>query len=158
MIKKKSKGKQPNRGVDGFMASNVTGEKITPLFDYGIIEYDGNAENQDNLKQNIKRVVEEVVELVDTNKELNGHQILDKIKDKFNIEKPEILKVENSLWHQFTKDERLGLSLQGFREENVNGKKIRIPHVAFSADLDYLDAFVNRLILKIKNLKLPIEK
>jgi hypothetical protein len=155
MIKKKYGIKEPNRGENGQMASNITGEKITPLFDYGIIEYDGNAENQDNLKQNIKRVVEEVVELVDKNKELNGHQILDKIKDKFNIEKPQIYKYEDSVWHQFTKDERLGFSLQGFREVNENGKKIRIPHVAFSADLDYLDAFINRLVTKIKSLKFP---
>ena len=155
MIKKKYGIKEPNQGENGLMASNVTGETITPIFDYGIIEYDGASENQDNLKQNIKRVVEEIVDLVDNNKELNGHQILDKIKDKFNIEKPQIYKYEDSVWHQFTKDERLGCSLQGFREVNENGKKIRIPHVSFSADLDYLDAFINRLVTKIKSLKFP---
>ena len=63
-------------------------------------------------------------------------------------------KIEDSVWGQLTKDERLGQSMQGFREAiDKDGKKIRIPHVGFSADLDYLDEFVNRLTKKIKNIK-----
>jgi hypothetical protein len=53
-----------------------------------------------------------------------------------------------------TKDERLGQSVQGFRQStDENGEKIRIPHVGFSADLDYLDEFVNRLVKKIEGIK-----
>ena len=34
-----------------------------------------------------------------------------------------------------------------------DGNKIRIPHIGFSADLDFLDEFVNRLVTRINKLK-----
>ena len=41
-------------------------------------------------------------------------------------------------------------SMQGYREtSDKDGNKIRIPHIGFSADLDYLDEFINRLATKI---------
>ena len=53
-----------------------------------------------------------------------------------------------------TKDERLGQSVQGFRQTtDENGKKIRILHVGFSADLDYLDEFLNRIVKKVIDIK-----
>jgi hypothetical protein len=53
-----------------------------------------------------------------------------------------------------TKDERIGQSVQGFRQSiDENGNKIRIPHIGFSADLDYLDGFLNRLIQKAQEIK-----
>ena len=58
-----------------------------------------------------------------------------------------------SVWGQLTKDERLGMSVQGFRTDtDENGNPIRIPHIGFSADLDYLDEFCSRLANKVKNL------
>jgi len=43
--------------------------------------------------------------------------------------------------------------MQGFRQTTDNeGNKIRIPHIGFSADLDYLDEFVNRLATKIASI------
>ena len=63
-------------------------------------------------------------------------------------------KIEDSVWGQLTKDERIGTTIQGFRQStNERGEKIRIPHVGFSADLDYLDEFVNRLIKKATEVK-----
>ena len=53
-----------------------------------------------------------------------------------------------------TKDERLGQSIQGHRlSVDKDGNKLRIPHVGFSADLDYLDEFINRIIQKAKEIK-----
>ena len=53
-----------------------------------------------------------------------------------------------------TKEERLGMSIQGFRQStDENGNQIRIPHVGFSADLDYLDDFINRIVQKALKLK-----
>jgi hypothetical protein len=70
-----------------------------------------------------------------------------------------MMKVEDSVWHQLTKDERLGFSMQGFRQTTDNdGNKIRIPHIGFSADLDYLDEFVNRLAKKIATLPTAEDK
>jgi hypothetical protein len=62
-------------------------------------------------------------------------------------------KIEDSLWHQFTKNERIGQSMQGFREtKDKNGKKIRIPHIGFSADLDYLDEMIQRIAQQVRNI------
>jgi hypothetical protein len=58
-----------------------------------------------------------------------------------------------------TKDERIGQSMQGFRQTTDDeGNKIRIPHIGFSADLDYLDEFVNRLAKKIASLPTAEDK
>ena len=64
------------------------------------------------------------------------------------------MKIESSLWHQFTKNEKLGQSVQGFRTSMVDGKKINIPHISFSADLDYLDDVINRIVKQARQLKI----
>ena len=57
--------------------------------------------------------------------------------------------------HQLTKDEHIGQNIQGFKIiSDDKGNKKRIPHIGFSSDLDYLDGFINRLILKLENLGL----
>tara|TARA_Y100001937_G_C7114870_1_gene329651 strand:- start:872 stop:1339 length:468 start_codon:yes stop_codon:yes gene_type:complete len=143
-------GKQPNRGEDGFMASNVDGSKIEPMFDYGVMQYEGDTE----LASQARRFIEELTLLLEKNKDKTVNEVLDDFKEKFKIKKIEHYKVENSLWGQFTKDEKIGMSLQGFRQITKDGKPYRIPHVAFSADLDYLDGFINRIIKKAKELNL----
>jgi len=61
--------------------------------------------------------------------------------------------IEDSIWGQLIKDERLGVSIQGFRTtKDSDGKKLRIPHVGMSADLDYLDEFANRLVQKLSKI------
>jgi len=78
----------------------------------------------------------------------------EELKEKFQLEEIPMKSVKDSVWGQLTKNERIGESIQGFRmSTDENGKKIRIPHIGFSADLDYLDEFVNRLVIKIKNIK-----
>ena len=74
--------------------------------------------------------------------------------EKFKVEEIPLMKLESSLWHQFTKDEKLGQSVQGFRTATVDGKKINIPHLGFSADLDYLDDVINRIVKKARQLKI----
>ena len=78
----------------------------------------------------------------------------EELKNKFQVVEIPLKKIEDSVWGQLTKDERLGMSMQGFRQSSdENGNPIRIPHIGFSADLDYLDEFVNRLVNKVNNLK-----
>ena len=49
--------------------------------------------------------------------------------------------------------------MQGFRETiDKDGNKIRIPHIGFSADLDYLDEFVNNLTKKIESIPTAEDK
>ena len=134
--------KEPNEGVNGKVASNMTGEAITGLYDYGSIT------DEDKI------VVKEIIELLRSRAGVPVDMIVEELKTKFQLVEIPMKKVEDSVWGQLTKDERLGQSVQGFRQvTDDEGNKIRIPHVGFSADLDYLDEFVNRLVKKIDNIK-----
>ena len=130
----------PNKGVNGKLASNMTGEDIEGLFDYG------------DITERDKSVVNEVIELIESRPGVPGDMLVAELKEKFQLVTIPMMKVEESIWHQLTKDERIGQSMQGFRQTtDKDGNKIRIPHIGFSADLDYLDEFINRLATKIAN-------
>jgi len=134
--------KEPNEGTNGAMASNMTGEAITGVYDYGDIS------NSD------KRVVREIIDLMRNRGEVPCSMFAEELKTRFQLVEVPMKKIEDSVWGQLTKDERLGQSIQGFRQStDENGESIRIPHVGFSADLDYLDEFVNRLVIKLKDIK-----
>jgi hypothetical protein len=138
---KKHGVKEPNRGTDGMMASNMTGEAIDTLYDYG------------NITDSDKRVVKEIIDLMRQRDQVPCGMFAEELKRRFELVEIPMKKIEDSVWGQLTKDERIGQSIQGFRQStDENGEKIRIPHVGFSADLDYLDEFVNRLANKIKNI------
>ena len=134
--------KEPNEGVNGAMASNMTGEAITGVYDYG------------NISDSDKRVVREIIDLMRNRGEVPCSMFAEELKTRFELVEIPMKKIEDSVWGQLTKDERLGQSIQGFRQStDENGKKVRVPHVGFSADLDYLDEFVNRLMIKLKGIK-----
>jgi len=122
--------------------SNVETDKdIEPLFDYG------------DITDRDKSVVEEVINLLQARPGVPSEMVIAELKEKFQLVTVPMMKVEDSVWHQLTKDERIGQSMQGFRQTTDNeGNKIRIPHIGFSADLDYLDEFVNRLATKIASI------
>lgn len=143
MVKKEKKYgvKNPNEGTNGHLASNKTGEAITPNFDYG------------NIKEGDKKLVEEIISLLQSRAGIPTQMIIEELKHKFQLETIPMAKIEDSLWHQFTKNERIGQSMQGFREtKDKNGKKIRIPHIGFSADLDYLDEMIQRIAKQVRNI------
>tara|TARA_B100001093_G_scaffold487755_1_gene524302 strand:- start:261 stop:716 length:456 start_codon:yes stop_codon:yes gene_type:complete len=133
--------KEPNRGTEGKMASNMTGEAIEGLYDYG------------NITDSDKLLVKEIIDLLRQRDQVPCGMFAEELKTRFQLVEIPMKKIEDSIWGQLTKDERIGQSIQGFRQStDENGEKIRIPHVGFSADLDYLDEFVNRLANKIKNI------
>jgi len=133
--------KNPNEGVDGKVASNMTGEAITPQYDYG------------NISDNDKKLVREIIDLMRNRGQVPCSMFAEELKTRFELVEIPMKKIEDSVWGQLTKDERLGQSVQGFRQATVDGKKIRIPHIGFSADLDYLDEFINRIANKVKNIE-----
>ena len=134
--------KNPNEGVDGKLASNMTGEAIEENYDYG------------NITDSDKKVVREIIDLMRQRDQVSCGMFAEELKTRFQMVEIPMKSIENSVWGQLTKDERLGQSVQGFRQStNEKGEKIRIPHVGFSADLDYLDEFVNRLVKKIGDIK-----
>ena len=115
-----------------------TGDDFETLFDYG------------EITERDKSVVKEVLNLIEARPGVPGEMIAEELKTKFQLVQVPMMKLEDSVWHQLTKDERIGQSMQGYRESNdKDGNRIRIPHIGFSADLDFLDEFVNRLATKI---------
>ena len=134
--------KEPNEGVDGKVASNVTGEAIEGLYDYG------------SISDSDKAVVNEIIKLLRDRKGIPSDMVVEELKTKFDLVEVPMKKIEDTVWGQLTKDERIGQSIQGFREtKDENGNRIRIPHIGFSADLDYLDDFLNRLVQKAQEIK-----
>ena len=120
----------------------MTGEAIEGVFDYG------------DISDKQKEVVKEIIDLMRAREQIPCGMFAEELKQKFQLEEIPMKKIEDSVWGQLTKDERLGMSMQGFRQSSdENGNPIRIPHVGFSADLDYLDEFVNRLIKKAQEIK-----
>jgi len=127
--------------------TKMDGEDFESLFDYG------------DITERDKSVVEEVINLLEARPGVPTNMVIAELKEKFELVTIPMMKVEDSVWHQLTKDERLGFSMQGFRQTTDNdGNKIRIPHIGFSADLDYLDEFVNRLAKKIATLPTAEDK
>ena len=133
---------EPNRGLHGKLASNMTGEAIEGNYDYG------------NITDSDKKVVREIIDLMRQRGDVPCSMFAEELKTRFQMVEIPMKSIEDSVWGQMTKDERLGQSVQGFRQStDEKGEKIRIPHVGFSADLDYLDEFVNRLVKKIGDIK-----
>ena len=133
---------EPNRGLHGKLASNMTGEAIEGNYDYG------------NITDSDKKVVREIIDLMRQRDQVSCGMFAEELKTRFQMVEIPMKSIEDSVWGQMTKDERLGQSVQGFRQAtDEKGEKIRIPHVGFSADLDYLDEFVNRLVKKIEGIK-----
>tara|TARA_R110001592_G_scaffold135149_1_gene351153 strand:+ start:355 stop:795 length:441 start_codon:yes stop_codon:yes gene_type:complete len=134
--------KNPNEGVDGKIASNMTGEAIEGNYDYG------------DITDSDKKVVTEIIDLMRQRGDVPCSMFAEELKTRFQMVEIPMKSIEDSVWGQLTKDERIGQSVQGYRNAtNEKGEKIRIPHVGFSADLDYLDEFINRLVKKIESIK-----
>lgn len=127
---------------NGFATSSVTGEDIIPGYDYG------------SVTERDKLLIAEILDILKSRKEVPMDIVVEEINNKFNMEEIPMMDVEETLWYQLTKDEPLGQHVQGFRmslDEKQN--KIKVPFIAFQADLDFLDGFINRLVQKVNNLK-----
>jgi hypothetical protein len=116
--------------------------------------------NYGDITEEHKRTVEEVIKFLLLNKDNPLEQTIKEIRTRFKIVEVPMMKYEDSLWYQFTKNEKIGNSIQGFKQiKDKNGNFIRIPNIAFSSDLDELDKMLNRFIkimeynIKEKNLQ-----
>jgi len=140
------KGYSPSTNIGGKISSNVIGEGIEKFFDYGELDTSNGPL--------VIKVIEEVIKQIKQNPHKNNSQLIEHLEYKFNIRQIPMVKIEDTLWHKLTQDEHLGQSIQGFKVVGDEGNKKKIPHIGFSSDLDYLDGFINRLILKLENLGL----
>lgn len=128
---------------DGRIKSLVTGKNIKTLFDY------------DTVTDRDKEVAETVINRVSELSEQNVPQniIKEKIVTDFKIKQVPLLDYKKSLFWKYAKDKGLGLTQQGYREDIVDGEQVRIPVLNLTADLDYLDAWVEEILTQASNLK-----
>lgn len=127
---------------NGLATSNVTGEDITPGYDYG------------SVTERDKLLISEILSILKNRNGIPVDMIVEEINTKFSLEEIPMMDIKETLWYQLTKDEPLGQNIQGFRISlDEKQAKIKIPFIAFQADLDFLDGFVNRLVEKVNNLK-----
>ena len=107
-----------------------------------------------NITDDDKKVVSEIIDLLNERGDIPCSMFAEELKTRFEVVEIPMKKIEDTIWGQLTKDERLGQSIQGHRlTTDENGQKMRVPHIGFSADLDYLDEFVNRIVKKIESIK-----
>ena len=135
--------KPENKTPDGKIKSLVTGESIKTFFDYDTIS------NRD------KEVVETVLNQIDDLKEKNlpDNIIKEKIIQDFKIKQVPLVDYKKSLFWKYAKDKNLGVTQQGYRNTLVNNEPARMPILNFTADLDYLDAWVEEILTEASNLK-----
>ena len=134
---------EDNKNIEtgGKIKSTVDGKPIETVFDYG------------DITKRDKDVVTEVIEFIKTRPGVPGEMLIEELKLKFQIVEIPMMDMKTSIWYQLTKDEKIGFAMQGYREtSDKDGKKYRIPHIGFSADLDYLDDMAQRLAKKIMTI------
>ena len=134
--------------MGGKIKSTVDETKdIEPIFDYG------------DITERDKEVVKEVIDLIRSRPGVPSEMLVAEIKEKFKLVEIPMMDLNKSIWYNLTKDAKMGFAMQGFREDtDEEGNKIRIPHVGFSADLDYLDKFAQQLARKIQSMPLENNK
>ena len=99
-----------------------------------------------------KKLVEEIIKILKENSNLSTDDVIHNLKEKFKVDLPPTLDIEKSLWHEFTKDYRLGSSIQGHIDTIVDNKKYRNPLIGFTADLQTLDKMLIDFKIKFEEL------
>ena len=128
---------------DGKIKSLVTGESIKTWFDY------------DTVTDRDKEVAETVLNRIDELQEqkVPHNLIKDKVITDFKIKQVPLLDYKKSLFWKFAKDKGLGVTQQGYRQDTINGEEVRIPVLNLTADLDYLNAWVEEILAEASNIK-----
>jgi hypothetical protein len=101
-----------------------------------------------------KKAVVDIIEILKDriSKNIPIDLICEELLQLFKIENIPMMDEKNTLWYELTKDEKIGKSYQGYKIVSKDGKKLKIPHIAFSGDLDQLEDFTIRLLRKLKDI------
>lgn len=97
-----------------------------------------------------KKIVNEFCKILENRTGVPIPIIINELKTKFELEEYEYEQIEDGLWHEYTNDFSMQIQYhhQGFKQiQKGDGKVLRIPHLAFSLDLDK----INDLALHIEN-------
>ena len=103
-----------------------------------------------------KQVVLEVLKHFESRKDVSYDIIKTELLQKFNIEEVPMLDIKDTLWYHLTKDiqEAQG-NIQGFKLKNLeNGKKVKVPYISFTLDLEKLNVLLLTIIEKSKQIKI----
>ena len=134
-----------NKNNTGKMNSNVSGEDLDRDFEYGELDTKNRIL--------VQKTAEEIIRLIKESQNKNHSELIEYIQQKFKLIEIPTIDLKDTLWYKLTDGEHLGQNIQGFKiiiDENGNKKKI--PHVAFSSDVDYLDGLINRMVQRLKEL------
>ena len=113
---------------------------VESVYDYG------------SITKEHKKLVEEIIKILKRKDNASTDDVIEELKEKFKVDLPPTLDIEKSLWHEFTKDYKLGSSIQGHIDTIVNGKKFRNPLIGFTADLQTLDKMLIDFKLKFEEI------
>ena len=113
---------------------------VESVYDYG------------SITKEHKKLVEEIIKILKRKDNASTDDVIEELKVKFKVDLPPTLDIEKSLWHEFTKDYKLGSSIQGHIDTIVNGKKFRNPLIGFTADLQTLDKMLIDFKLKFEEI------
>lgn len=130
--------------LEKLQESNIDFNSVEFLYDYG------------DIKPEDKKLTSEVLRLVEEGQRNNHNwtKIKRDIETKFEIDPVPVMKIEDSVWYNFCKDEKLGQSLQGYKtSKDKDGNDIRVPIIGFTSDLEDLNKFISNIITKINNMK-----
>lgn len=87
------------------------------------------------------------------NKLLPLDKSIDKIKTSFKVKEIPTLKIEEGLFYDLMKDEKLGVTIQGYdNKKDKDGNPYKVPFLSMGANREELDDIMQRLITKIRNI------
>ena len=118
-----------------FVSNTEPGANIIANYDFG------------SITDRDKKLVNEIIKIIREQGQSGVDVVCKTIEQKFEIDETPWMSVKDTLWYKLTKDEPIQPNIQGFRlSKDKDGNPIKIPHVCFSSDLDYLDTFVQKII------------
>jgi hypothetical protein len=115
-------------------------KNVESVYDYGSITTEH------------KKLVEEIIKILKRKDNASTDDVIEELKIQFKIDLPPTLDIEKSLWHEFTKDYKIGSSIQGHIDTVVDGKKFRNPLINFTVDLQTLDKMLIDFKIKFEEL------
>ena len=116
-------------------------KEVKMNFDYDVV-------NKDHLD-----AVNEILSIIKSRPNVPISFIEEEIKQKFKIEEIPEQDLKKSLWYKLTEEfVQAGMEpvLQGHSIKVEDGHKVKVPILSISADLDKLNEFATKLVMKIK--------
>ena len=107
--------------------------------------------SQADIDDNQRKVVKDIIELVKERDNVPSKMFVEELSYRYKIEDVPMMDIEKTLWHTMTKDYNLGATIQGWREEVRDGKKVRIPLLGLTADIEDLDDMMRNIMTNIRN-------